>query len=219
LKDLLLSARPDYGWLSEETADSAERLQRQRVWIVDPIDGTNSFVEDIPEFVISVGLVEDGRAVAGVIHNPATGEVYEASEGGGAYLGGRQIRVARPPQRDEPWRLLGSRTEISTGALDEFQSPWSIVPLGSTAYRMVKVADGTGHAFSSRGRKFEWDLCAAGVIVREAGGLVAGGDGKEIPYNSPVPEVQGVIAACTSRLPPPLAGVLSGRSRQYIEQE
>src|SRR5512135_2883144 len=78
LHERLVGARPDYGWLSEETADDPERLERERVWIVDPIDGTRSFIAGRPEFSISVGVVERGRPMVGVVLNPATGELYAA---------------------------------------------------------------------------------------------------------------------------------------------
>src|SRR5262249_17965162 len=81
LHEMLLGARPEYGWLSEETRDSPERLGRERLWVVDPIDGTNSFVLGIPEFAVSIGLVDRGRPVIGVVYNPATDELYHAVAG------------------------------------------------------------------------------------------------------------------------------------------
>lgn len=213
LKDRLLGARPDDGWLSEETADSADRLGSGRVWIVDPIDGTNSFIEGIPDFAVSVALVESGRVVLGVIHNPARDEIYEAAVGRGATRNGARIRTADRPGPGEQWALLGSRTEIARGTLEIFGPPWQVIPMGSTAYRMVKVADGTGHAYASRGSKYEWDVCAAEIIVREAGGVVTSGDGRQIVYNRPKPEVVGLISACSPELPPPLAGIIAAADR------
>ncbi|MDP9349272.1 MAG: 3'(2'),5'-bisphosphate nucleotidase CysQ [Gemmatimonadota bacterium] len=195
LRDLLQGERPEYGWLSEETSDSPERLQRQRVWVVDPIDGTNSFVQGLAEFVVSVGLVEDGRAVLGVVYNPATGELYSATVGGGAFLDGAPIRVAAGEATAGPWTLLASRSEMGRGAFEPFGESWTIQPLGSTAYRMVKVAEGVGHAFISRGPKKEWDLCGAHVVVREAGGRVTDAAGEPLCYNRPQPVFQGVVAS------------------------
>jgi len=85
LRHALLGARPGYGWLSEETTDRRDRLAAERVWIVDPLDGTRSFIDGWPEFTISVGLAERGRAAVGVIHNPATAELFWAVRGGGAF--------------------------------------------------------------------------------------------------------------------------------------
>lgn len=194
LREALLGGRPEYGWLSEETADSPERLERRRVWVVDPIDGTRSYVEGRAEFSLCVGLAEEGRAVLGAVYNPATDELYHAVRDGGAFLGGARIHVSGrsgPPDRR---LLLASRSEIRRGELDRFREEWTLHPLGSTAYKMVKVADGTGDVFLSRGPKSEWDVCAAGLIVREAGGRVTDADGGELSYNRPEPFVRGVLA-------------------------
>ena len=81
LKLELTNARPDYGWLSEETVDSEDRLEKERVWIVDPLDGTKEFIEGVPQFVVSVALVENGVPIIGVLHNPVTKETFYASKG------------------------------------------------------------------------------------------------------------------------------------------
>ena len=194
IREVLIGARPEYGWLSEETADSPERLGVRRLWVVDPIDGTNSFVRGIPEFAVSIGLVEDGRAVLGVVCNPATDEVYHAVEGGGAFRNGEPIRVTATAPGDTP-RVLCSRSELGRGELGGFAASCTVHPLGSTAYKMVKVADGTGDAFVSFGPKHEWDVCGAEVIVREAGGEVSGLDGRPFRYNQPRPSWRGVAAS------------------------
>ncbi|HEU0055500.1 MAG TPA: 3'(2'),5'-bisphosphate nucleotidase CysQ, partial [Longimicrobium sp.] len=195
LREILLGARPEYGWLSEETKDSPDRLSRERLWVVDPIDGTNSFVEGIAEFAISVGLVEDGRAVVGVVFNPATGELYHAAEGGGAFLDGAPIHVSTPHDETAPRTVLASRWEIGRGEFDRFVAPWVVSPLGSTAYKMAKVADGTGDAFISAGPKNEWDVAGAAVIVAEAGGRVTDLAGRALRYNQPDPAWRGVVAS------------------------
>ena len=192
LRERLCEAFPDYGWLSEETADSRDRLRRSRVWIVDPIDGTNSFVEGRPEFVISVGLVEAGKVVVGVIHNPATGETYHAARGQGAFRNDQRVSVAAPGTSGAR-RMLVSRSELARGELRGYEEAWSFQPLGSTAYRMVKVADGTAHVFVSAGPKSEWDVCAAALIVEEAGGRAHQIDGGALRFNQPVPRLAGVV--------------------------
>ncbi|HEX7239770.1 MAG TPA: inositol monophosphatase family protein, partial [Longimicrobiaceae bacterium] len=126
-----------------------------------------------------------------VVHNPVTGETYHASLGGGAFLRGEPIRVAGPERR----RVLASRSEIGRGEFDRFGEGWTVHPMGSTAYRMVKVADGTGDATLSRRTKNEWDLCAAEVVVAEAGGRVTDALGGTVRYNRPEPRVPGVVAA------------------------
>jgi len=192
IREVLIGGRPEYGWLSEETADSPERLGRERLWVVDPIDGTNSFVKGIAEFAVSIGLVEEDRAVLGVVCNPATGEVYHAFEGGGAWLNGAPIHVS---EREGMPRLLCSRSELRRGEMGGFAESCTMQPLGSTAYKMVKVAEGMGDAFVSFGPKHEWDVCGAEVIVREAGGRVTGLDGEPFRYNQASPSWRGVAAS------------------------
>jgi myo-inositol-1(or 4)-monophosphatase len=192
LHRILLAERPDYGWLSEETADSPERLRRERLWVVDPIDGTNSFVAGRPEFAVCVGLVDGGRAVVGVVHNPVTGEMFSAVEGGGAICDGEPIRVS--DVEAEP-RIVASRWEMKRGEFDAFEGGWSVEPLGSTAYKMCRVAQGGAEAFVSRGPKAEWDVAAAVVIVQEAGGRATLLDGTAPRFNQPEPTWRGIAAS------------------------
>lgn len=194
LHRILLGERPDYGWLSEETADSPERLRRERLWVVDPIDGTNSFVAGRPEFAVCVGLVDGGRAVLGVVHNPVTGEVFSAVQGGGAFRDGEPIRVSAVDADGEP-RIVASRWEMKRGELDAFHGAWSVEPLGSTAYKMCRVAEGGAEAFVSRGPKAEWDVAAAVVIVQEAGGRATRLDGTAPEFNQAEPHWRGIAAS------------------------
>jgi myo-inositol-1(or 4)-monophosphatase len=193
LQDVLCGERPTYGWLSEETADSADRLGRERVWIVDPLDGTRSFIDGFPEYAISVGLVERGDARIGVVLNPSTRELYHAVQGGGAYLNDRPIGIA--PQDRPGCTLVASRSELRRGEFDALPETWQLLPLGGTAYKMVKVADGTATAYLSRGPKSEWDVCAAGLIVSEAGGRVVDLAGSPLRFNRPAPFLQGIVVA------------------------
>ncbi|MBB4634695.1 3'(2'),5'-bisphosphate nucleotidase CysQ [Longimicrobium terrae] len=190
---VLMGERPEYGWLSEESADSPERLKRRRVWVVDPIDGTNSFVAGRPEFAVCVGLVDGDRAVVGVVLNPATGEMYSARDGGGAFRNGEPIHVAAPGSHAP--RIVASRWEMKRGEFDGFGDAWSVEPLGSTAYKMCRVAEGGAEAFVSRGPKSEWDVAAAVVIVREAGGRVTRIDGAEPVFNQPNPDWRGIATS------------------------
>jgi myo-inositol-1(or 4)-monophosphatase len=195
LHETLLGARPDYGWLSEETKDSPARLEKARLWVVDPIDGTNSFVHGRPEFAICVAMVEAGRPVVGIVYNPATGELYHAVAGGGAFLNGAPIRVSRTNGAGEPRRIVASRWEMGRGELAHFTEPWRVSPLGSTAYKMAKVAEGVADVFVSAGPKNEWDVAGAAVIVTEAGGRVTGPRGEPFRYNQPDPAWRGVVAS------------------------
>lgn len=194
LRRMLLAERPDYGWLSEETRDSPERLGKARLWVCDPIDGTNSFVQGIAEFAVCVARVDAGRPVLGVVHNPATGELFHAAAGGGAFRDGAPVRVSatRPDARVRT--VLASRRELARGDFESFRDRWRVDPLGSTAWKMAKVADGTADVFVSRGPKNEWDVAGAAVILAEAGGRTTTLDGAELRYNQPDPSWRGVVA-------------------------
>ena len=211
LHQRLLDARPAYGWLSEETADHPERLRRDRVWIVDPIDGTRSFIAGRREFGVSVGLAEKGRAVLGVILNPATGELYACWRGGGAWkledaLAGDPAAPTPSLPPSPPWRrlavrppraapvILASRSEIRDGEFEPFAG-FELLPLGSTTYKLARLAEGAGDLFLSRGPKSEWDLCAGGLLVREAGGAATDLLGAPLVYNRPDPRIPGILAA------------------------
>jgi myo-inositol-1(or 4)-monophosphatase len=224
LRDELLGPRAEYGWLSEETADTPDRLGRRRVWIVDPLDGTRSFIAGRPEFAVSIGLVEDGAVMVGVVFNPARGELYHAIRGGGAFLrvsgaGPRRLRVSpgaadavteagqtgavaapghaaeTPLKRDgRTCSVLASRSEIGLGSFDLLGAGWVVLPVGSTAYKMACVAAGRADAFLSRGPKSEWDVCAGTLIVSEAGGRVTDGAGTEPAFNRIHTDLVGTLA-------------------------
>lgn len=211
LHEMLMGGRGGYGWLSEETVDSPDRLGRERVWVVDPIDGTRSFISGRREFAISVGLVAGGEPVAGVVYNPATAEMYSALAGGGAWLAtvevadssfagatiadGEVLRIAAGPDRGS---LLASRSEIAAGEFEPFADEFEIRPAGSTAYKLACVARGVGSAFVSRGPKSEWDICAGVLIVQEAGGVATDVNGRRPEFNCPDPYVHGTVAAAPS---------------------
>jgi myo-inositol-1(or 4)-monophosphatase len=195
LRGMLGAARPEYGWLSEESRDHPDRLSRRRVWIVDPIDGTRSFIAGRPEFAISIGLVEDGAVVLGVVYNPVRDRLYRAVRGAGAYLArdggpGERLLVSSRPERA---RMLASRSEIAAGEFDPFDE-WTVEPVGSTAYKLARVAAGHGEAFVSRGPKSEWDICAGVLLVAEAGGRATDLDGGEPRFNGRDPYVHGIVA-------------------------
>jgi myo-inositol-1(or 4)-monophosphatase len=202
LRDELLGPRAEYGWLSEETADTPDRLGRRRVWIVDPLDGTRSFIAGRPEFAVSIGLVEDGTVVVGVVFNPARGELYHAIRGGGAFLhvpgaGPRRLQVTRETPLTRETRtcsVLASRSEIGLGSFDLLGDGWVVLPVGSTAYKMACVAAGQADAFLSRGPKSEWDICAGTLIVSEAGGRVTDGAGTEPAFNRVHTDLVGMLA-------------------------
>jgi myo-inositol-1(or 4)-monophosphatase len=195
LKKTLLTARPDYGWLSEETADDPARLTRKRVFVVDPIDGTYGFLRHRPQFTIVAAVVENGRPIAGAVYNPITEEMFEAAKGGGARLNAEPIRVSAQ-SGFEHMRLLAER-KLSDPALWTVPWPESVISetRASVAYRMVLVAAGAYDAMVSLTHKSDWDLAAADIVISEAGGLVTTSDGKELVYNREKPDHPNVICA------------------------
>jgi len=193
---VLCGERPGYGWLSEESADSVDRLGHRRVWVVDPIDGTHSFLEGYPEYGISVALVEDGVPVVGVVANPATGETYHAVRGGGAYLNGDPIHVRAEPA--EPV-LLAARGDLQDGLMADLPPGWRARALGSTVYKMVKVAEGSADAYLSAWTKHEWDVCAGVLIVEEAGGTAGDVRGRTLRFNRRDPAVRGILVCSGSQ--------------------
>lgn len=194
LKERLTGARPDYGWLSEETQDDARRLEKRRVWVIDPIDGTSAFVKGDPHWTVSAALVEDGRPIVGVVFNPMTEEFFEARAGQGARLNGKVIRVS------ERAVLKGARMIMHRSALksDRWAEPWPRLKAemrNSMAYRLSLVASGDFDATVVLSGKSEWDLAAADLLVHEAGGTVTTHDGARFTYNQATIRLPNVLAA------------------------
>jgi myo-inositol-1(or 4)-monophosphatase len=194
LKLDLRTKRPDYGWLSEETEDDPARLNCRRVWMVDPIDGTNAFLRHVPEWTVSAALVEDGVPVLGVVFNPATGEFFHAMRGKGAFLNDTPIAASKKSTLDGA--LL-----IASGGLFKkkiWKEPWPEVKtrwVNSVAYRLALVACGQADATISLSAKSEWDLAAAALIVEEAGGAISDHHGEAHVYNRPSPRFPSLVAS------------------------
>lgn len=193
LKEHLLSRLPEAGWLSEETVDSQERLDKNLVWVVDPLDGTKEFVMGIPEFSVSVALVENGQPILGVIHNPPTGEIFSTQLGAGVFLNGRPVTVSSRVELAGA-RIDASRSERKRGEFEPFESLVQLTTMGSIAYKLARVAAGLTDATWSRGPKNEWDICAGALMVREVGGRCVDLDDKEFSFNRPGTLVNGIIA-------------------------
>lgn len=187
LKSRLSSLVPGAAWLSEETADDSRRLTREVVWIVDPLDGTKEFVEGVPQYAVVIALVEKGEPVLGIVHNPTTGEVFSAVRGEGAMKDGAPIVVA------ESGAMLASRSEVKRGEFEPF-GDWELEAVGSIALKLALVASGHGAVTLSRGPKWEWDVCAGSLIVREAGGRATDMLGERFRFNNAFPKVRGVLA-------------------------
>lgn len=194
LNERLRAARPDYGWLSEETADTPERLGAKRIFIVDPIDGTLAFIRHKPEFTVCAAVIEDGAPLAAAIYNPIMDELFAAARGAGASLNGAAIAVS-PRLELEGCRMLVAHDVITHPA---WPRPWPQMEVGkraSIAYRMALVANGTYDAMMAFSSKYEWDTAAGALIVAEAGGKVTTHAGMALAYNQPTPTHRSVICA------------------------
>ena len=181
LHDALL--RDTEGWLSEESVDDLSRLEKQRVWVVDPLDGTREFVAGIPEWCISVAMIENGQPVAGGVCNPATGETFLGAMGLGVTRNGKPVRASTCKSLSGAL-VLASRSETARGEWDCFrQSPFAIRPMGSVAYKLALVAAGMADATWTLVAKNEWDIAAGVALVTAAGGCVRTPEDAPLVFN------------------------------------
>lgn len=192
LKEQLLKARPKYGWLSEESEDEEERLSKEYVFVVDPIDGTRGFLAGKKQWCISIGLVKSGRPIAGVIECPALQETYTASFENGAFLNGNKITTTQSAEVDT---ITGSRNlNAQMKKLHDFDlQVLDFVP--SLAYRLVMVANNQVDAGLVRPSANDWDLAAADIILHEAGGMLTDLKIKKKTYNQKS-TMTGSLVAC-----------------------
>lgn len=207
LKKRLHDAFPQDGWLSEETADDLSRLQHARVWIVDPIDGTREFVKGIPEYALSVALVERGLPILSAVYNPCTDELFHAVKDQGAWLNGETMRCHAGAE--ESMTILASRTEMAAGKWETFMAHNQVKAIGSIAYKLGLVAAGKADATFSLGPKHEWDIAAGVLLVQEAGGTVKDKYRKEFIFNQENALVNSVVAT---------AGGVYEKIQQQIEK-
>jgi myo-inositol-1(or 4)-monophosphatase len=192
LREALL--REGEGWLSEESADDLARLEKQRVWVVDPLDGTREFVAGIPEWCVSIGLVENGRAVAGGVCNPATGETFLGSLADGLTYKGKPARASVTTTL-EGAVVLASRSEVQRGEWEAFRNaPITIRPTGSIAYKLALVAAGLADATWTLTPKHEWDIAAGVALVHAARGFAECLDKSTPTFNKRSPLFSGLIA-------------------------
>jgi myo-inositol-1(or 4)-monophosphatase len=182
LHQRLLEQREDYGWLSEETTDDLVRLDKSHVWIVDPIDGTRAFLHGKPHWVVSVALVVGGVVQMGCLYNPVEDEFFEAALGRGARLNAGKLQI------DGRREIEGATIIAAPGRFKtrNWPTPWPRVKsfmVNSIAYRMALVASNRADALLSLSGKSDWDLAAADLLVREAGGLVSDHKGEAFCFN------------------------------------
>lgn len=200
LKDALLTARPDYGWLSEETEDSAERLSRRHLFVVDPIDGTVAYMKGKPWWCIPIAVVEDGRPVAAVIHAPALNETFCATLGGGATLNGQVITASDTDDLDDASVLADARL-MEGPHWDEPWPPMRYEKRNAIAYRMALVAAGAFDAAIALTPKWDWDVCAGALIAQEAGAIVSDHHGQPWRFNQPDPRQNSLICSAPALHP------------------
>lgn len=190
----LRRARPDYGWLSEESEDGASRLGDERVFIVDPIDGTRSFIAGENAWAHSLAVVERGEVVAGVVYLPMMDKLYAAERGGGATLNGAAIKVARTKDLSAA-TVLSAKPNFADKHWKNGQPPEvKRAYRPSLAYRLCLVAEGQFDAMLTLRPTWEWDIAAGDLILREAGAVTGDRAGRDLRFNNRLPQVDGVVA-------------------------
>jgi myo-inositol-1(or 4)-monophosphatase len=195
LQSVLMKARPDYGWLSEETDDDSARLAHETLFVVDPIDGTRAFIAGKPTWCVSVAVVHRGRPVAGVLVAPALGEEFAATATGAALKNGMPIGVEGVGQEGE---LVLAADEPIVRRLSTELRVRRVPHVPSLAYRLAMAADGRLDGTIVKTDSHDWDLAAADLILERAGGALADLDGRAILYNRKVVS-HGVLVAGTAQ--------------------
>ena len=194
LHQRLMQARPDYGWLSEETEDGVARLQAQRVFIIDPIDGTRSFIKGDDTWAHALAVADQGRITAAVVYLPMLDKLYSAAAGQGAFLNGIPITATNSQNLTEA-QVLTTRTNLEPqhwrGSVPKFQRHHR----PSLAYRLALIAEGRFEAMLTFRDSWEWDIAAGALIATEAGATVTDKGGEALRFNSPQAQTEGVVAA------------------------
>lgn len=188
LKKTIRPARPDDGWLSEETPDTADRLSKQRLWIADPIDGTRAFSEGKPNWGIGVALIENGQPILGAIYCPVDAVMFHASKNAGAFRNGIKL-----PKADSDETVIVPRKAVA--ALEAVQVPTQIGSVLPMLLRFAAVADGRHAGAIAIGNKHDWDLAAGHLMVTETGGKVTTQSGEPLVYNRREHWQPGLVAA------------------------
>ncbi len=197
LERRLRDATPDYGWLSEESVDDPARLDKRLVWIVDPIDGTRSYLAGLDDWCVSVALVDGATPVLGAVFVPVTDEFFFATRGAGAMRNGAVIRTA-PGAKLDPARIVGPKPLIER--LGSALEAGKIHPrIGSLALKICRAAEGRLDVAFAGGQSRDWDLAAADLIVHEAGGAMTALTGDVIAYNRPEVRHETLVAAGRER--------------------
>jgi myo-inositol-1(or 4)-monophosphatase len=186
--------RQGEGWLSEESVDDFTRLDKSRVWVVDPLDGTREFVKGIPEYCVSIGFVENGRPVAGGIYNPATNETFVGAVDTGVLYNGKPARSSERTTLQGAV-TLASRSEVKRGEWKPFENgALEIRAMGSVAYKLALVSAGLADITFTLTPKNEWDVAAGAALVISAGGFLSTLNNSDFRGNNRNPLLSGLIA-------------------------
>jgi len=204
----LRDARPEYGWLSEETKDDFSRHACPRTFVVDPIDGTRAFIDRSPNFAVSVAIIENGKSVVAALYNPLKDELYTATLGGGAALNDKSIKASECGQI-KGCKMVGYPRKFRRLDWPEME----VQVANSMAYRIALVASGQADATVSFTPKSDWDLAAAELIAQEAGAIVTDLKGENFRYDQTSTSEFGVICAG-----PKLYALLLQRITPVLEQ-
>ncbi len=179
VRDILMEARPNYGWVGEES-DAVDGKDPTRRWIVDPLDGTTNFLHGLPHWAVSIALEHKGEIVAGVIFDPAKDEMFTAEKGQGAWLNASRLRVSDRRKMIESVFATGLPFAGHPDLPDALQDLARLLPtcagvrrFGSAALDLAYVAAGRYEGYWERSIN-EWDIAAGVLLVREAGGFVEG---------------------------------------------
>lgn len=194
LQTVLSTARPDYGWLSEESEDSADRLSRETVFIIDPIDGTRSFVEGARTWAHSVAIAHQGRITAGAIYLPLRHKLYTAALGQGAFANGNRLSASNAADLDTA-EVLATKPVMEERHWPDGVPGFSRSHRPSLAYRLGLVGEARFDAMLTFRPTWEWDIAAGALIVSEAGGVCTDRSGAALRFNNSEPKVDGMIAA------------------------
>jgi len=193
LQETLMNKFPNDGWMSEESPDTPERLKQSRVWIIDPIDGTSYFIKGVPQYSISVALVEDHLPILGVVYNPATEELFSAEKGKGLYLNGKPVEVDQSVGERLTIHVNPSRLERNE--FIAYKNHATLQPMGSIAYSLALVAAGQADATINIDPLHEWDIAAGWLLVHEGKGMATDSTGSPLRFNQPNPRSHGILAA------------------------
>jgi myo-inositol-1(or 4)-monophosphatase len=206
LRQTLLRARPDYGWLSEETADTPDRLDKTRIFVVDPIDGTRGFINGDARWCVSIAIVEAGRPIAAVLMVPVQGRLMAASLGGGAACDGKPMIVSTTPFGAEA--LVNGPQSWLDGKSFQGVRARGVDYVPSLAYRFAQVGLGEIDAAFSKPNAHDWDLAACDLLVHEAGGRLTDLQERAPQYNRAALK-HGVLAAGNAVAQPQLVKELT----------